>query len=147
MATEPSTRDQKSGTHTGRLLEARRGRPAESTRAGIEKPSGFAPPESRQPTIRSAQVPAIYLIEREAIRLRRLRWQEIESTPCSVAAKSADAKHARGPQAPRLAEVTRGTSESLKYYARPAVSPDTLLDRRMGNRVRAFFRRDPKEKS
>jgi hypothetical protein len=107
MATESNTGDKNEPKWPE--LERRRERPAEAP--------GFAP--EVQLLVRPRKVPAIYLIEREAIRLRRRRWEELK---------------AHTPEARRLAP------DPLGDYARPADSKEPpTFTRRMGLSVRAFF--------
>lgn len=108
MATpESNSGDQNSGRGQWPPLEPRRERPAEVP--------AFAP--EAQPI--RPQVPAIYLIEREAIRLRRRRWEELDQ---------------------RAVDVDRDGSDPLNNYARPPDSgARTPLTQRIGRRVSAFF--------
>jgi hypothetical protein len=89
-----------------RKLEARRGRPAEDSAA---RGTAF------EPGAEPRRVAAIYLIEREAIRLRRLRWQ---------------------------ADPGAAADDALKLYARPppdASAEPTTVSGKIGRGLRRIF--------
>jgi hypothetical protein len=77
-----------------------------------------------EPGVR-AQVAAIYLIEREAIRLRRLRWQEIKSGAENVAGVAPSGRE----------------EFDLAVYARPPPksSPSEAASGSFRARLKAFF--------
>jgi hypothetical protein len=96
-----------------------------------------------------SKIPDIYLVEREAIRLRRLRWKEIKSSSEGLI-REAPGAAAKAPQVPKPAQAYRAAPESLEIYARPPEieSPDLLPPgRRLRNRLRTFFQWGSKEKS
>jgi hypothetical protein len=123
MATTPSEGHEKAANAGASIsspaLEARHGR------SGYDaQQSGGAPPDKKSispggPDHPSKPVPAIYLIEREAIRLRRKR---------------------SGALGKNAAEKV-GAADSLEMYARPheSKSPDPPLGQRIANHVKALF--------
>jgi hypothetical protein len=88
----------------------------------------------------SATVPTIYLIERAAIRLRRLRWAAINTASAGGTEESHKAE----------ADIAvRDLVEALKMYVRQPETPSSKSDsvvRRMGMSVRAFFGLDKERK-
>jgi hypothetical protein len=104
-------------TTEGRELEARR-------TGASEEPAA------------AASVPAIYLIEREAIRLRRLRWTQLADAlpPSAERAASLAAERAASPAAAPPAGL-------LETYARPrSEAVDSTAGRRtFAGKVKRFF--------
>jgi hypothetical protein len=80
------------------------------------------------------EVPAIYLIERAAIRLRRLRWEALKPPPTDLTESAKE-------EITKEIEVASGELDSLKAYARPQASSASFdaRARRVGMRVRKFF--------
>ncbi|MGB6308148.1 MAG: hypothetical protein WBF89_10165 [Steroidobacteraceae bacterium] len=123
---ESNTGDPKPGEHEWPKLERRREQPV-----GV---AGYA--LGAQSPIRTAKVSAVYLIEREAIRLRRRRWQEFWVGSHDDSALSADAELA---ERPHPAGAQRG-DDPLQDYARPPESRQRPpLSRRIGMKVRSLL--------
>lgn len=97
------------------------GRELEERRAGSAEPAA------------AAGIPAIYLIEREAIRLRRLRWTQSESAVPEPSARM-DSPQAQG--------------KLLETYARPRADADSANGTRtFGGKIKRFFGFSGKGKS
>jgi hypothetical protein len=113
-------------------LESRRGRAPVKTARPLDEAGSqrryVAKVADPAPT---PQIPSIYLIERAAIRLRRLRW---ESRKALAAAATEREKE-------EIKSTFRALEEPLKMYVHAqtsAASSDTPA-RRVGMKVRAFF--------
>lgn len=89
-------------------------------------------------TLPSAAISAVYLIEREAIRLRRLRLEEIHQRPASGVVESLVTPG----EAPREPELPM----ELHAYARPpeASAGPLSFNRRFGAYLRGWFGTRPK---
>jgi hypothetical protein len=106
------------------------GRELEERRAGSEEPAA------------SAAIPAIYLIEREAIRLRRLRWTQLETAvPSSAPARAASPAPAASAAEPSAQmDSPQAQGKLLETYARPRADADSApVTRTFGGKIKRFF--------
>src|SRR5579859_6232472 len=119
-------------------MEARHGRPSRSAQEAGQS-ADFSLLKAFQPDV-ARQVPAIYLIEREAIRLRRQRRQEVQSSIQSPIPKTQAAPSAAPPRSDF--QGAPSAAPPLAMYSRP-VRPDNEASTpaTIPARIRRFLRR------